>query len=82
MKMRKYIKADSGQWIEIDGQKGHVTSVRKRLHQHGNWREWRYGWIHSHACMLCGCKSEFQGKQRCPSRKKVKKSTEDLMAAE
>jgi len=80
-KLRKYIKADDGKFVEIEGKNGHVTSIRKVLRQpHGGSK--RYGWIHGTSCMLCGMKDQGRNfaKSPCPVKKKVTKSTEDLMA--
>ena len=76
--VREYIKAGDGQFVEIGGKNGHVTSVRKIFRQrHGGKRT--YGWIHSHSCMFCRMKHEYLSKSPCPVKHNITKSTEDLM---
>lgn len=77
-KKRIYIKADDGEFIEVEGRNGHYNSVRKIMRGFGH--RPRYGWIHGSRCISCGMKVEHFGKSKCPVRKQVTRSTKDLMA--
>jgi hypothetical protein len=79
-KQRKYVKANDGKFVEVGGGKnGHFTSVRKIMCD-GTRR--RYGWIHGSRCLFCGMKDEGRNfsKTKFPNRKKITKSTDDLMS--